>query len=245
MSRIGVCDDNPTMAKNISKIVSDCFSAHGGNFCIEMFTSGNVLINQNKLEPFDVLFLDIDMPKVSGFDIAKSLRDDFSHCLIVFISLHSELVFESFEYQPFFFVRKNCGIPLEESIPPIVEKLVKHLQQDDKVVLEDANGRKKAVSIRDIVCIEVSAHYITYVLNLKGKTEKIRTRGSMQECEEKYKAYDFVRTHKSYLANLKYVTHIKNDTKEVELMNCINIPLSKFYKNGVDEEYTKYLRTRV
>ena len=245
MPRIGICDDNPVMAKSISEIVSDCFSKHGSGFGVEMFTGGKAIINQNKLEPFDVLFLDIDMPKISGFDIAKTLREDFSHCLIVFVSLHSELVFESFEYQPFYFVQKNSGIPLEESIPPIVEKLVKHLKQDDKVVLEDANGRRRAVSVRDIVYLEISGHYITYALNSKNQIEKIRVRGSIQECGDKYKDYDFVRVHKSYLVNLKYVTHMKTADGEVELMNSVNIPLSKFYKNNVDEEYTKYLRTRV
>lgn len=245
MSRIGVCDDNPILAKNIAQAVKGAFSKHQGVYEVESFANGSVLLDQNKTSPFDVLFLDIDMPNVSGFDIAKALREDFSHCFIVFVTSHAELVFESFDFQPFNFIRKTSSIPLEDSISPIVDKLVQHLKQDDKIIIEDDSSRKRSVFIRDIVYIESNGHHIIYSLQEREQINKVRVRGKMQDCEEQLSAYDFVRIHKGYLVNLKYITHIKTKSSEVELMQKFNLPLSKYYKPSVDEKYTKYLRTKV
>lgn len=245
MSRIGVCDDNPALSKKIAEIVRESFSTHEGHYNVESFTDGIVLLGQHRLDPFDALFLDIDMPKIGGFDIAKVLRDNFSHCLIVFVTVHSELVFESFDFQPFNFVRKSSGIPLHESIPPIVNKLIYHLKQDDKIVVVDEALRKHSVFVRDIVYIESSGHHVLYSVQGEGKIIKIKARGKLQDCQDLLERYNFVRIHRSYLVNLRYVTYINNGLREIELLQSMVLPLSKIYKSDVDEKYNLYLRSNI
>ena len=75
---------------------------------------------------------------------------------------HSEFVFDSFEYQPFNFIRKNSGIPLSESIPEIVGKLIFYMKQEQIYILEDENFRKCRVYVRDILYIEASGHYLIF-----------------------------------------------------------------------------------
>ncbi len=77
-------------------------------------------------------------------------------------------------------------------------------------------------------------------------SEPIRMRENISECEEKYAYYDFVRIHKRYLINLKYLSFFDNTNNEV-LLGSINkkLAMSKNYKKDVDEKYTLYLRSKI
>lgn len=244
MIRIGVCDDNELILQNICKIIEKAFYNYTDDIEVSSYTSGQLLYTAYVQEQFNVIFLDIDMPEMSGFEIAKILRDDFSSCFIIFITNHSELVYESMHFQPFHFIRKNCNIPLEESINEIVENLMKHMKQNEKIILEDDNSGRCAVYIRDIVYMESDRHYVKYYIN--GKDVPIRMRIGINECEKKYREYDFVRIHKRYLLNLRYLSKMDTRIDEI-LIGSINrrLPMSKNYKNNVDEKYTLYLRSKV
>lgn len=244
MIRIGVCDDNAVILQNICKIIEDAFNDYTDDFEVLSYTSGSLLFKAYVQDRFDVIFLDIDMPKMSGFEVAKMLRDDFSSCFIIFVTSHSELVYESMDFQPFHFIRKNCSTSLEESVGEMVKKLMKHMKQNEKVILEDDISGRCGVYIRDIVYIESDRHYVKYYI--KGKDMPIRMRIGINECEEKYRKYDFLRIHKRYLINLRYLSKLDNRIDDV-LIGSINIrlPMSKNYKKDVDEKYTLFLRSKV
>ena len=169
MIRIGICDDNAVLLNNLSKIVEDAFHSYTSDFEVFSYTSGSLLLNAHNQDAFDTIFLDIDMPKVTGFDVAKMLRDEFSNCFIIFVTSHSELVYESMDFQPFHFIRKDCSVPLEESIGEIVKKLMTHMKQNEKIILEDDISGRCAAYIRDIVYIESDRHYVKYYI--KGMSQ--------------------------------------------------------------------------
>ncbi len=54
-----------------------------------------------KKEPTDILILDIDMPEVSGLELAERLRAENLNLIIIFLSAHEEFVFKAIEFQPF------------------------------------------------------------------------------------------------------------------------------------------------
>ena len=57
---------------------------------------------------YDLVFLDIDMPKYSGMDVAEEIRKKSADTDIIFVSNREDRVFETFSVQPFGFIRKNC-----------------------------------------------------------------------------------------------------------------------------------------
>lgn len=241
--RIAVCDDNNAELKVLNKSITNAFSKFTDEFNVMVFSDGIVLLNEHKKEPFDIVFLDIDMPVISGFDIAKSLRDDFSNCYIIFVTSHSELVYESMNFQPFNFIRKNCSTPIDESVSDIVSKLMQHMKQNEKIILEDYNYRKHSVLIRNIIYIESDGHYVVFYALSDGFP--IRIRGSITEYEEKYSKYDFARIHKKYLINLRYLSQLNYNNNEI-VLGIINksLPLSKRIKKEVKEKYIIYLRSK-
>ncbi len=244
MIRIGICDDNMVMLQNLENIIGKAFTAHTSDFEILTFSSGALLINAHMQEPFHIIFLDIDMPKITGFDVAKTLRDEFTNCFIIFVTIHSELMYESMDFQPFHFIKKDCDEPLALSVNRIVKKLMKHMKQNEKVILEDDISGRRAVYIHNIIYLESDKHYVKYYI--KDMSEPIKMRENISECERKYIHYDFVRIHKRYLINLKYLSNFDNTNNEV-LLGTINkrLVMSKNYKKEVDEKYTLYLRSKI
>ncbi len=241
MIKIAICDDNEAMLNKLDTIICSAFSEYTDDFIVRKLTSGILLMNEQKLEPFDVIFLDIDMPKVSGFDVAKMLRDDCFNCFLIFVTNYSELIYEGMDFQPFHFIRKNCNIPIEDSVSKVVKILMQHMKQNEKIVLEDTLSWRHITYIRDIVYIESDKHYITY--HLLNKHQAVTVRGSLKECEEKYNAYDFVRIHKKYFVNLRYLSDLNIVGSEVMLGKIhLSLPLGKNYRQNVDEKYMLYMR---
>ena len=240
--RIAVCDDNTIMLPKLKEVIQKAFEIFTDEAEISTFSSGVLLLNAHRQEAFQVIFLDIDMPKVSGFDVAKTLRNELSSCFIIFITNHSELIHKSLDFQPFHFIYKNCEVSIEESVFKIVKKLMKHMKQYEKIILEDKQSGRHAVYIHDIIYIESDKHYLNYYI--VGKDEPIKQRGSMKECEAKYQGYDFVKIHKRYLLNLKYLADFDGSRNEVTISGTgKRLVMSKNYKKDVDEKYTIYLRS--
>ncbi len=245
MTRIGVCDDNAEISAKIAGIINEAFSTHGISFETEAFTDGSSLLKRHMISPFDTLFLDIDMPETGGFDIAKILRDGFSDCLIVFVTSHSELVYDSLDFQPFNFIRKNSDMPLEESIPKIVSKLVANLRQGDTLLIKYRLSNKIPVRIRDIICIESSAHYLNYRIAEKGTVRQVVSRGSISEWQEFFESYNFARVHKGFIVNLSHIRYLNYGRHEVVLSEGTAVPIGKKYKSDLEEKYSLFLRRKL
>ena len=244
MINIAICDDNIVFLNNFNKIIDECFRRFTEDFNISIVSNGTLLLAKHNEKPFDIIFLDIDMPNVTGFDVAKAIRNESSRCFIIFITNHSELVYESMDFQPFNFIRKNCGIPVSESVGKIVNKLIRHMKQNEKVLIEDDISGKNIVYLKDIVFIESEKHYVLY--HILGKDIPIKMRDNISICEKKYENYDFVRIHKRYLVNMRFLSNIDNKRNEVTLGDIhVRLPMSKNYKKMVDEKYTLFLRTLI
>lgn len=242
MIRIAICDDSSWSLDNIARNVHNSIKKYLTDFCVYKYHNGIILLNEHKKDPFDIVFLDIDMPNLSGFDIAKEFRCMKKNCFIIFVTNHSELVYESMDFQPFNFIRKNCEISLEDSIERIVKKLMHHMRQHEKIILESDLSGKVAVNICDIAYIESDKHYVIY--NIVGRAQPIKIRDSLKACEEKYAEFDFIKIHKSFLVNLKYISSFDYSDDQITLgIVSKKLPLSKNYKKVVDERYTLYLRS--
>ena len=86
----------------------------------------------------------------------------------------------------------------------------------------------------DICYIEVLGHYLVYHLN---DTKEIRARGRMEQVAEALAAYGFVRIHKSYLVNLRYLELLK---PTMVTLKVASLPVGRAYKEPLMQAYLKY-----
>jgi DNA-binding LytR/AlgR family response regulator len=77
------------------------------NYNMQAVSDSRELIEKLKEGIVDVLFLDIDMPYYSGMDIASYINEHMLSTIVVFVTSHDALVYKTFAYRPFGFLRKT------------------------------------------------------------------------------------------------------------------------------------------
>lgn len=248
MLRIAICDDEILAAQQIAKTVSMEFKDKNVDTEVCLFTNGQNLIDEFINKPFDVLFLDIYMPDVSGFNVAKKIRDLSTETYIIFITAKDDLVFDSFDYYPFQFIRKETFFEpnisnnnhVSLNIRKTIGRLIEHISDKKQFILQDINKKQHLVFPSKIEYIESDKHYLNYYIS--GNTEPFRQRSKISDkCKELSDA-GIVRIQKKYAVNLRHIKFIDNEYDQVIMKSGKKLPVSKTYKNELKESFKIYLR---
>ena len=157
---------------------------------------------------YDLFFLDIDMTGLNGIELCRRLRADGSRALVVFISGKEELVFQTFEVQPFRFVRKNH---FQEELPQLARDVSQELRgrtESSIVVAEPHSKRLYTFETRSLLYMEALAKDCRFVTAAGGTILTAR----LMELEERLRPHGFVRCHRSYLVNCQYIFSLDDRT---------------------------------
>lgn len=236
MIRIAVCDDDKVFSERIKRLIEQYFTEQSTETDIAVFISGAEFLSDNT--DYNAVFLDIDMPDISGFDIAEQISGK-SSTLIVFVTTHDELVYSSLKFRPFRFIRKAY---LEEELSETMEAVNKEilkLGSNKKFMLQTKNG-EVLLDVNNIEYIEIYTHSIQ-VHTADG--EILECYGSLSALEKQLGDFDFVRTHKSYLVNCKYIFSIEKN--RIILDDKTEIPLSRYKADFVKSKFKNHLRSTI
>lgn len=240
--RIAACDDNKDMLSIISSHLNEVFLKKGIDLELREFIEGKTLLAQHRLQPFQAIFLDISMPQMDGFQIAENLKKHNKNTQIIFVTSKDELVYQSFDYQPFHFIRKAEAAEMEKQFEHVVEKLIDYNKSFAKIKLPLPYGSTEEVAVSDIIMIQSDKNYLEYEFN-NGKI--LRVRESMSEAEENLKKYDFIRICSRIMVNISYISRVREREGEVVLKTGYVYSVSRNYKKSVISAYMKYLRSRL
>ncbi|KIR01495.1 two-component response regulator [Lachnospiraceae bacterium TWA4] len=103
--KVAICDDEQESLERVKNELIKSADELEIEVEIHPYTDGRQVLEDE--QNLDVLFLDIDMPMISGLEVARTLRENGSEVILIFISAHEQYVFESMEYQPFRYIRKE------------------------------------------------------------------------------------------------------------------------------------------
>lgn len=236
MIRAAICDDELDMLDYLNEHILAEFKHQGTDVHIDKFSASKDFLNASKSRAFDVVFLDIDMPEISGFDIAEKING-IDPTLIIFVTTHDELVFSSLKFQPFRFIRKTF---FDDELGEVVDDI-------NKVLLKHTAGKKFKlqtklhdvyIDVEQIVYIEIYGHWLKVYTT---DSDIMDCYGILSDYEARLEPFDFVRTHKSFLVNCRYIRSVEKE--QVVLDDKTTIPLSRRRINIVNEKFTKYLRS--
>lgn len=239
MIRIAICDDERIYVDILKDYVKQSIESIGFEYEIDIFRSTVLLLNSHRSKAYDVLFLDIDMPRMSGFELAKEIRITSDRSFIIFVTSKNELVYSSFEYQPFGFICKSDDT-MQSDINKVIKRLARFLKQNKLIAVKD-NYVMLDIPIREIVFIQSEKHYLHYN-TIKDGIGIIRERNTISEREEMLSEYDFIKPHSRFLVN---VTHIRNFDiiqNTIVMDNGAKIPVSKSCKVDAIEKFRQFKR---
>jgi two-component system, LytTR family, response regulator len=204
-----------------------------------------LLIQQHKP---DVIFLDIEMPRMNGFRMLEEIDDlDFD---IVFTTAYNHYAVDAIRISAFDYLMKPIAI---KDLQNAVDRLAKQQQlrtkdklgvlknvlqntksQDEKIVIPTSEGME-FITINTILHIESSSNY-SKIYFVDGKN--ILVTKLLKDFEEILLPYRFYRIHNSHLINLKYIEkYIKGDGGQVKLSNGAIIDIARRKK----EEFLKLI----
>lgn len=234
--KVAVCDDESRALVIISSAVEGIFKDMGTEAVLEKFLGPSELLDRMTVVSFDLIFLDISMPKMDGIRLGKEIKAQGSGASIVFISSRTDRMFDTFAVEPFGFVRKGHFMEdLNEVIARFVEK--QNIRKNEAIVcFQDGRGTV-SVDITRVKYIECVRN--TQVLYFDGSDAERKIYSRMEILKEELQKYGFIRIHKGYLANCRYIGRF--DPKCLFLITQEQLPIGRSYYQRAKMEYLEYI----
>ena len=204
-------------------VVASCKSA------IEAFK----IINTH---PVDLIFLDINMPDISGLSFARSMSKEYK---VIFTTAYREYAVDGFDLKavdyllkPISFERLLQGINkfFEENsvIVPMQSEEI-HIEKDDSIFVRSDRKMVK-VNFKDIIFIESLSDYIK--IYLEGQKVLV-TRDTLSNIEARLPIGDFIRIHRSFIVSVHRIETYTSDTIGI---GKHEVPISRSYRDAVIEK---------
>lgn len=236
--KIAVCDDNKVMLEYIAGKVGEDMASLDIAHEIRKFECGLDLISQHKETPFDVIFLDIRLPDIDGFEAARLIKNASEKTQIIFVTTESNLVYECFDYHPYYFIPKGKPEYLAKKLHSVIEKLIDEINGNWTICLDLPHDEKKYVSTDSIIYIASKSNYIDVVC----KEGTFRIRMKLNDLSEKLPAKSFVRIHNRCVLNMRYLGRIDSGRNKAVLYDETELDISRSYKADFTEKYKIFLR---
>lgn len=239
MVKIAIVDNEKTIINEICSLIE---SSTDMKCIIETFERSIEFFQKINNILCDIVFLDIDMPEMNGFDIAKTLNNIRPDITIIFVSSFENFVFESFEYHPFRFVRKSN---LKKDIDSALNAYKREIERKKDVYFFKTNEAERSVKTSDIMYFESMGHDIfiyTVDGNFKIKRERDRNM-TVKFITEKFENKGFIRVHKSFLVNYLYIHTI--NYSNIILKNNLKININPRKANDIKKIYQKFVMMEV
>jgi two-component system, LytTR family, response regulator len=173
----------------------------------------------------DLVFLDINMPGISGIQLAKSLR---TNLMVIFTTAHSEHALESYDVQavdylvkPILFDRfiRAIGKAREIFKTKTGEKII----NESDVRIFKSGHLAFRVKLDELLFLEKDGNYF----NVFTKTRKFLIRDNMKDILDRLPAEQFIRVHKSYIVSRRHIEVI--DSHQLQIGNH-KIPIGAMYR---------------
>lgn len=240
MINICICDDDNTIIAKIQDVITQYFDSRNISYHVDSYVDSDVLLNKikHKVE-YDIYFLDIIMPEITGMHIANEIREHNETSAIIFLTSSPEYAVKSYDVRALNYLLKPISKEkLISTLNYYIEKINVPKKAENLIVKE--KGKIKQVPFSGICCFESRRNKLLIHLNSNEQLEIYSTMSKMEEllCEKKC----FVRIHRSFIINMNYIKEI--EANEITLLPDYKIPLSKKYSISLKNAYFEFAEQR-
>lgn len=216
MINFAVYDDDKKMLEGISDKLREYYPDECN---IKTYNNSTGLLLEYRRSCFDALFIDIDLSETNGMEIAEKIREADRRVKIILVSSKSELAYKGYLYNAFRFVRKSN---LDQELCEAAKSLKQAFSSPSEYIVFKTSRGEAFRAAEDIKFFEAKTHFINVVCN----DEVIRIYGTLREYEGQIGNNGFIRIHKSYLVNFKYIRSVE---KNAVILSCgKKLPLSRY-----------------
>ena len=239
MIKIYICDDEPFWIEKAHQLTVKHFN-NRFEMEINTFNNSNDLINVllNKKEYCDIVILDIDMPNLNGFDVAKQIKEKYPNILLLFYTSHEQYVFEAFQFQPFRYIRKTYVDTEMELALSAAEYVISN--RNTKSILLKTKDENYKIDVNNIVYFETIKRRCDVHLS-DGNILNVGI--SLKELVAEIDSPDFIMIHSGAVVNVSFIKHYSNF--DITLEDGNHLIVSRGRLNEVKQSIVKYWRNRI
>lgn len=231
MYKIAVVEDDKNSAEELKKNIERYALENGRD--VEVAVYGNAVVFLEKFSAeYDILFIDICMPYMTGMEAAQKLRSIDSSVLIIFETSMLQYAVKGYSVNAFDFLLKPISYG---TLTTTLARAFSVLDnREEKVIVIKTKGSYKKISLSELLFIEVSGHYLVY----HTKNEEFGCWGSLGALERLLPVGMFARCNVGYIVNLSKVEKI--DRNEVYIGDT-SLHITRTHKKEFMEKFIEYL----
>lgn len=228
--RIAICDDDDKFCIGLKKQIEQFYQSL--DVLVDTYQSGIGLLAHFKGYPYDLVFLDIEMPAMDGLLLAKKLREISEEVLLIFMTGHIEYALNGYEVNALRYLTKPVN---ENKLKEVLHYVMEQERKKHFLWLKTQAGEER-VAVSEILYLEARDQNI----NICTKKQNYLVRYNLKDYERELKEYGFFRIHRGYLIALGKVKGIGR--QEVTLEGDIRLAVSRSKEKKLREALYQYIK---
>lgn len=231
--KIAICDDNLNIVDEVKNLLDEYALSKNLSLDISTFNDGQAVLESD--ERFNIAILDVEMPGCNGIELGKILREKNRHIVLMYITSHKKYLDEALNLNAARFFEKPIDSKrfydgLDNALKRIDNTTIKFFLKEDNASVR--------INANDIIYVEIEpiGHRKTKIVT---EEKSYISSNKIVFWEEHLISSLFVKTHKSYIINMEYITKYENNT--LQLDGKYNIPISRNYQSSVHKAFIRYM----
>jgi len=218
-----IIDDEPLSQEVIADFVSACpelelVATHG-----DALEAGENL----KTQDIQLLFLDINMPRLSGIGLMKSLREP---PLVIFVTAYPQYAVEGFEVDAVDYLLKPVSFErFRMAVNRALDRFNQNSDPKSNHILLRSDKKDYRVDYNDIIYLEARGDYVRFIL----RDQTLMVHGRLKDFIQQLPAKSFAQIHKSFVVSLSKVAFIEGNQLDV---GNVKLPVSLSFKESLLEK---------
>jgi two-component system LytT family response regulator len=230
-----IVDDEPHCCKTLSLLLS--------RYCPEVevtgiYHNGVAALQAIKASTPDLIFLDVEMPRMNGFEMLEQLPSINFH--LIFTTSYDQYALKAFRFSAVDYLLKPVDRgELQKAVQKVLKQTEKLVAEQIHILLQKANHPANAhnkialptmeglqmIAIDTILYCESDDNYTRVILK---NTKKIVVSRTLKEIEEMLEDHSFIRVHRSYLVNINEIEkYVRGEGGYLVMSDGGNIDVSR------------------
>jgi DNA-binding LytR/AlgR family response regulator len=236
--KIIVCDDNTQDRGIINSHIKKYFKENSCPVDITAYAAAELFLkdwNENKLNPsatVKIAFLDIYMPGISGIELAKEIRKTDEGMVIIFTTSSVDHGLDGYSVKALQYLVKPVAY---SEVEDILNECMARFAESLRYIEVMSERLAVKILLKDILFIETFDHDCLF----HTAENQIKSRLTLDEIQRQLDGSTFLKTHRSYIVNMRYIKSISEN--DFVLTNGTMIPIRRNDRLAVKQAYMDYL----
>jgi len=202
---IAICDDLAVDRICLARMVESFFQGRQEKCHLSVFSSGEELLSRFRPGRFQILFLDIYMPGLSGMETARKIRKADRDCAIIFATTSKNHGLDSYEIQAAdYLVKPFCRSDLYDALEWCLSQCIRPA----RCLRVMSEWEQTDIPLSSLRYIEIHGH----LAQIHTRNGAVSVRRSLDDLEHAIQSLDFLRCHRSFLVNMNYIVRLQNNS---------------------------------